>query len=143
MTDAQRRDTRRVAAYSLLLSLHRYGKWVSGWRTAPSSGAGLADQEVRLMLSLADEHFAVLRRHISNLAEYHCALTELADGRIPGSPQGSQELDQAARRAIQGEAVNRLVSMVEEYLKAPLVREFTGVAGDVRAASNEAGQRPN
>ena len=142
MSDAKKNGApARAAAYSLLLSLHRYSKWVSSLRTTGASTLPGVGREVRLMLALRDEHPSIIGRQIDELAGRHCFLAEAVEGKASIWPVVSREIEFLSRGASQGEAVNRIISTVESYLKAPRTGDSTAVVTDLRILPKVADQR--
>jgi len=125
MGEAGKIESWQAEAYSLLLALHRYAKWLSSLRSAKPSSVSAADREIRLILILRDEHFPTLSRQVGELAYGHRQVKEALAGRGTfGNSQAPADGDHLGRGARQAEVVNRVVSMVEKYLNpAPSLQQ--------------------
>ena len=109
MPNSRKGDTQRVATYSLLLSLHRYAKWVSSLRSAKPASLSAAERDIRLIVALRDEHFHGISSQVDELKQEHYELQKALAARSPSC---------LARSTGQAEVVNRLTSTVERFLQA-------------------------
>lgn len=108
----------RAAAFSLLLSLHKYARWVSSLRSSRPSSAAAAGKELQQMSELK-KVFPGLGRKLRTPLALHLELigcmaagTEKRQGRTVRSPEF---LELASRQA---EAVARLTAFCDGLTQA-------------------------
>lgn len=130
-SEVPRINSRRVAAYSLLLSLNRHAKWLSSFPAATPAARVMEDREIRLMLVLADEHFRIIGRQFGELVRHHRLLVDAVDGQVWSTDsRSSRELEHFAQLASQYEAVSRLVGLVEHHVRATFSCESAELDAD-------------
>jgi hypothetical protein len=107
-------DENRAAAFSLLLSLHKYSRWVSSLQSSRPTSAAAAGKELqRVNETIA--YFPELGRQVSNVLALHLELIECLR-ETHGTSDARDILPIATR---QGEAVAKLSASCERLTPRP------------------------
>lgn len=119
MSEANKTNSKQVAAISLKVALRRYADWVGSLESVMPSRLSAAHQDIRLILDLRDQQYHPLARHIDDLILGHQRLGEAMGGGAPYTNcRSSGEIGRLAQAANQASVVNRLLSMVDRHLPA-------------------------
>jgi hypothetical protein len=108
---------RHAAAYSLCRALHRYASWINSLKSAGPCSLAAADQYIREILGLRDQHFRRLARQIDDLVLGHQRLREaLGPSVVYTNCQTSGEVNHFPASESQVLLINRLLSLAAKYL---------------------------